>query len=200
MAKAITGGNFDLVVTLSTPCLQVMAGANRQGRLRQVFGIVTDPFVAGVGLARGQTPEARPTGLCGAGTFQPVRELFRLVHQLRPDLKTVGVVWCPGETCSRACLDLARDECAQLGITLEEATVDNSNGVYEAGPGVGRPRGAGTVDRGRQYCRAGRGVRDQGGGPRPHSGVHQCPRSMPPRAPFLTLAPIIMRSAGRRGG
>jgi ABC-type uncharacterized transport system substrate-binding protein len=132
MAKAITGGNFDLVITLSTPCLQVMAGANRKGQIRHVFGIVTDPFGAGVGLARGQPRAARPAGLCGAGTFQPVREVFRLVRQIRPDLKTVGVVWCPGETCSRACLDLARDECAKLGITLEEATVDNSNGVYEA--------------------------------------------------------------------
>ncbi|MFA5206310.1 MAG: ABC transporter substrate binding protein, partial [Lentisphaeria bacterium] len=132
MAKAIIGGNFDLVVTLSTPCLQVMAGANRKGQIRQVFGIVTDPFGAGVGLARGQPRAARPAGLCGAGTFQPVREVFQLVRQVRPDLKTVGVVWCPGETCSRACLDLARDECAKLGITLQEATVDNSNGVYEA--------------------------------------------------------------------
>ena len=131
IAKEITGGGFDLVITASTPCLQIMAAANREGKVKHVFGVVTDPFAAGVGINRTNSLD-RPAHLAGMGTFQPVKEVFRLAKQAYPDLKTVGVVWCPLEACSEACLRLAREVCGELGITLLEAQVDNTAGILEA--------------------------------------------------------------------
>lgn len=131
IAKEITGGGFGMVITVSTPCLQVMAAANREGKVMHVFGTVTDPFGAGVGINRTNSLD-RPAHLAGLGTFQPVKEVFRLAKQAYPDLARVGVVWCPLEACSEACVRLGREICGELGIGLLEAQVDNTAGILEA--------------------------------------------------------------------
>ncbi len=131
IARAIVDARFDLVATASTPALQAMAAANREGKVIHVFGAVTDPFISGVGLRR-EDPRDHPRHLVGVGTFQPVRETFLLGKKLYPGLRTAGAVWNPGETCSQACLRVARAAARELGIQLLEVQVETSIAVREA--------------------------------------------------------------------
>ncbi len=131
MARAIVGGDDELIVTLSTPSLQAVAGANRETRLPHVFGMVSDPVGAGVGIAA-DDPMKHPPYLVGLGTMQPVAETFRMARRLSPKLAKVGVAWNPSESNSEASMRLARGVCKQLGITLIEASVDSSAVVREA--------------------------------------------------------------------
>jgi len=135
IAKEIVTRNYDIVLTASTPALQVMANANKEGQLIHVFGAVTDPFASGVGLSRGNPP-IQPPHLTGAGTFQPVKKLLIIAKQMNPGLKRLGVVWCRSETCSEACVKIARPVCDSLGIKLIEATVDNTTAVLEAAQSI----------------------------------------------------------------
>jgi ABC-type uncharacterized transport system substrate-binding protein len=128
MARTIVEGGNRLVITFSSPLLQVMANVNKQGQIKHIFGAVTDPFAAGVGITR----SGHPAHLAGIGTFQPVRETFQLAKKMLPGLKRVGTVWNPGDAAAEACLLLARDEATKLGITLLEAQVESSAGVGEA--------------------------------------------------------------------
>src|SRR5207237_7628127 len=111
--------------------MQTVANANRAGKTIHVFGAVADPFSAGVGLVR-ETPLSHPRHFVGIGTFMPVSKSFELARKLFPGLKTVGVVWNPAESNSRAYTLKARETAKELGIELLEATVDNSSGVSEA--------------------------------------------------------------------
>ncbi|MCX7002235.1 MAG: ABC transporter substrate-binding protein [bacterium] len=131
IAKGIVDARVTVAITFSTPCLQAMAASNRDGLVPHVFGAVTDPYASGVGLDRAQ-PAAHPPWLTGIGTFEPVRAAFRLARELRPALRRVGVVWCTSETCSEACVRVARDECRVLGITLLEAPIISSVEVPDA--------------------------------------------------------------------
>jgi len=131
IARQITSGAFDLVITASTLSLQAVANANRAGRAKHVFGIVADPASAGVGILRDR-PLDHPAHLVGIGTFLPVKPAFELALRLNPALKTVGVVWNPGESNSEAFTKKARQACAELGLELREATIENSSGVLEA--------------------------------------------------------------------
>ena len=131
IARDVTDGRFDLILTASTLSLQAVAGANRAGHTKHVFGLVTDPFSAGVGISR-EDPLNHPKHLVGYGSMQPVGEAFRLAKQLLPSLATVGVVWNPAESNSQASTRRAREASVQFGIRLLEATVDNSSGVVEA--------------------------------------------------------------------
>jgi ABC-type uncharacterized transport system substrate-binding protein len=131
IAKAILDARFDMVVTVSTPCLQVMATVNREGKMLHVFGAVTDPAGAGVGISRAN-PLDHPRHLVGVGTFQPVRESLTLARQMYPGLRVIGMVRNPSEACAEACAVVAREVSKELGIRLLEATVENSAGVLEA--------------------------------------------------------------------
>jgi ABC-type uncharacterized transport system substrate-binding protein len=131
IARELVEGGYDLIVTLSTPSLQAIAGANRDAKVPHVFGMVSDPVAAGVGIAR-DDPMKHPPYMVGFGTMQPVAEAFRLARQLAPKLARVGVAWNPSEANSEACTKVARTVCRELGIELLEANVDNSAGVREA--------------------------------------------------------------------
>lgn len=131
IAKRLTDGSFDLVFTVSTVCLQAVANANTAGKAIHVFGLVTDPYGAGVGINR-DDPLDHPPHLVGLGSFQPVAESLELAKTLYPGLRVVGAPWNTAEHSSEACVIKARETASKLGIELLEANVDNSAGVFEA--------------------------------------------------------------------
>lgn len=131
IAREITDGRFDLIITTSTLSLQTVANANKAGRTPHVFGIVADPYAAGVGLDPAK-PLAHPRHLVGQGLMFPVSETFGTARQMLPSLKTVGVAWDPAQANSRRFVEDARVVCGQMGIDLLEAQVENTAGVREA--------------------------------------------------------------------
>ena len=131
IAKEMVNAHYDLLLTCSTLSLQTVANANRGGKTIQVFGLVADPAVAGVGISHDR-PLDHPRNLVGIGSFVPVEDAFRIARQMFPGLKTVGVAWNPAEANSRAFTEHARSACQAMGIELLEANVENSNGVQEA--------------------------------------------------------------------
>lgn len=131
MAQKLAGGDYRVVITLSTVMLQAMANANRDGRTVQVFGGVTSPVDAGVGIRALDTLD-KPPQLTGVGTAQPVEELLREMKRLRPELARVGVVWNPAEVNSEVCTKRARAVAGQLGIELLEAPIEQTKDVREA--------------------------------------------------------------------
>jgi len=131
IANNIVNGGFDYVITASTPALQVMANANKKGKVMHIFCGVTDPYVSGVGIS-GTEPNQHPPHLVGVGSFQPVERAFDIARQMNPDLKKVGTVWCTSETCSEACVRLARKKCKSLGIELMEMSVENATQILES--------------------------------------------------------------------
>ena len=131
IARQVTTGEFDLILTSSTPSMQAVANANRDGKTKHVFGLVADPFSAGVGLDA-RNPMNHPPYMVGQGTFLPVGDAFDLARRAFPRLQQVGVAWNPAESNSAAFTAKAREACARLGLTLLEANVDNSSAIVEA--------------------------------------------------------------------
>ncbi len=131
IAQAMASGGYDLLLTISTVSFQAVANANRAGATPHVFGLVTDPYGAGVGISR-ENHLDHPPHLAGYGTMQPVALAFKTAREMNPTLKTVGVIYNAAEANSVAQIALARQVATELGISLVEATVDNSAGVGEA--------------------------------------------------------------------
>ncbi len=131
IARQLVTGQYDMVITSTTRCLQIVGNANRDGKVQHVFGIVADPYVAGVGLDRSR-PLDHPRHLVGIGSFFPVEKAFRLAKKLYPPLKLVGVAWNPSEANSEAFTLKARQVCRELGIQLVETAVESSSNVLEA--------------------------------------------------------------------
>ncbi len=131
IAQKMTDGSFKMAITISTLSLQCVANANKSGRAIHVFGAVTDPAGAGVGI-RAMNSTNKPPWLAGIGTFQPVEQILREAKRLWPGLRVVGEVWNPAERNSEVCTIKAREVCRTLGIQFLEANVDQSKDVREA--------------------------------------------------------------------
>lgn len=130
MAQELSGGDYDLVITLSTPCLQAMANANKKTAVPHVFGMVSDPSIAGVGI--GPQPHEHPAHLVGIGTLPPADRSIELAREVNPKLSRIGVVWNPAEVNSEIATKAARAMCQKLHIELLEANAENTAAVREA--------------------------------------------------------------------
>ena len=131
IARQLTAGGYDLVITSSTPSLQAVANHNTDGKVRHVFTLVADPFVAGIGLDR-TDPLKHPSHLVGHGIFPPVERAFQIARQMLPTLQRIGTVWNPSEVNSRAFVIRAREVAKEMNLTLLEANADNAPAVSEA--------------------------------------------------------------------
>jgi ABC-type uncharacterized transport system substrate-binding protein len=131
IAKEVLNGDYDAVLTLSTPVLQAVAGVNVDVHRTHVFTLSTDPWGASVGISR-DNPAQHPPYMTGQGTLQPVAGVFRLAREANPKLAKVGVVWNPAESNSEASTTMAREVSKQMQIELVEMTIDSSSAVLDA--------------------------------------------------------------------
>ncbi len=126
IAQEIVGQKYDYVVTFSTPALQVMAQVNQ--KIPHIFGAVTDPYRMGVA----KSPEDHISNLTGVATFQPVETTIRVMRELFPQAKRMGIIWNPAEACSEACTYKARAESKAQGFELLEVNVSGTSEVMDA--------------------------------------------------------------------
>ncbi len=130
IAQELANSKSDIIITLTTPCLQVTANSNK--RIPHVFGMVTDPFRMGVAAS----PEEHTPNITGVATFQPVESAVKIIKEIMPDIQKLGVVWNPTEACSEACTEIMRSSTKELGIELLEVTVTGSMEVQVAAQSV----------------------------------------------------------------
>src|SRR6516225_1483456 len=136
IAKEVATSGFDLLLTLSTVSLQTVHNADRAGsRTTHIFGLVTDPYSAGVGI-EATNHLIHPPYLAGAGSMQPVERILHTARLMRPELKSVGLVWNAAEANSLAQTRIARRVCADLGLELIEANAENTAAVVESANSV----------------------------------------------------------------
>jgi putative tryptophan/tyrosine transport system permease protein len=126
IARKLVSDEVDIIITSTTPCLQVTAMENKT--IPHVFGTVTDPLKMNIGTSR---VDHQPN-LTGIGTFQPVEDAIKLMHQIIPDLDNIGLIWNSAEACSEACTEIAREVAASMGFRLSEVLVSNSSEVPTA--------------------------------------------------------------------
>ncbi len=132
IARRVTDGSFDLIITVSTASAQTVANANRQARVRHVFGILTDPFSAGLGINR-DDPLDHPPYMAGYGSLVSTAEGILMARRMNPGMKRLGLLWHTAEPNSQVYAEAARAACADLGIELLEANADTSSAVAETG-------------------------------------------------------------------
>jgi putative ABC transport system substrate-binding protein len=129
IADKFAADRVDLILTLSTPSMQAAVRATRDSGIPVVFVAVTDPVSAGV-LASVDRPSG--THVTGVYNFDPVEAQMELARELRPGLKTLGVIYNAGESNSVANVKLLKAVTQKFGWGLVEATVTSTADVRTA--------------------------------------------------------------------
>jgi ABC-type uncharacterized transport system substrate-binding protein len=130
IAKQITTGEYQYVVTVSTNCLQAVAGANQAGRAIHIFGVVADPAIAKVGVSA-TNPLDHPKYMVGIGSLMPPSEILAAARRFNPNVKKFGLPWNPSQANSERFTVMARAAAKEMGVEILEASVDNTSAVGE---------------------------------------------------------------------
>lgn len=119
--------NPSLIVALGTPAAQ-SAVQVANGKVTVVFGAITDP----VGAKLADSLERPGGNKTGTTNRWPFDDQVRLVHELLPNAKTIGVIVNPGEDNCNAGVEVFRQTAKKLGLTLVETPATNSSEVKTA--------------------------------------------------------------------
>jgi len=118
IANELAGKNPAVTVPITTPMAQAVLKAVR-GKI--VFASVTDPL--GAGVVRTLAGEPRITGASDAWPYEPQ---MRLIREITPEAKRIGVFYNPGEAASQTGIREIRRVAAKLGFALVEQPVNST--------------------------------------------------------------------------
>lgn len=128
IAKKFVNDNCDMIFAITTPTAQVCAQVIKGTDIPLVFGAVTDPISAGL-----VTSLENPGGnITGTSDKWPTAAQFDLLLQLIPTVKTIGVVYNPGETNSEYNILEVEKVCKDKNLKLVKVAVSNTSEVYAA--------------------------------------------------------------------
>ena len=126
IARKLVGEAPAVIVPISTPSAQAVVGATKD--IPVVFTAVTDPVGAKL-VTNAQHPGANVTGM---SDLSPIGKHLDLVKEIVPGVKTLGVIYNPGEANSLTLIELLKAEAPARGIAIEEAPAPKSSDVLPA--------------------------------------------------------------------
>lgn len=128
IAQKFVADRVGLIFTISTPSTQAAVKTARGSGIPIIFGAVTDPVAAGI-VKSFEKPGGNVTG---TSDILPIEEQFKLLKEVVPNVKTVGVVFNPGESNADFVMNLVKQAAKNLHLKLAFAPVSNSSEVQQA--------------------------------------------------------------------
>ena len=130
IARQFVSDEPDVLVGIATPSAQALAAATNS--IPIVFTAVTDPVGAKL-----VTNMARPTGnVTGISDLSPVGQHVKTMQQIIPGLRSIGVVYNPGEDNSVSLVKLLKKEASASGLEVVEGTATRTSEIPAAAQSV----------------------------------------------------------------
>lgn len=130
IARQFVGENPAVLVGIATPTAQALAAATQE--IPIVFTAVTDPVDAKL-IASFEKPGGNVTGL---SDLSPVADHVKLIREILPEAKTIGVVYNPGEANAVSLVAALKAAAPGEGFTVIEATANRTADVQSAAQGL----------------------------------------------------------------
>ncbi len=111
IAQQVSGLAPDVVVAIGTPVAQSLLKSLKGTRIPLVFAAITDPVAAG--LIEKEAPHPDVTGVTDTPAL---KDHGAIIKRMTPDLKTLGVVYNPGEANSVATVQRLKEELTDIKI------------------------------------------------------------------------------------
>jgi putative ABC transport system substrate-binding protein len=126
IANQFVGDGVNVIVPISTPSAQAAVAATTD--IPIVFAAVTAPVAAGLVT----DINGDGTNVTGTSDLTPVADHLALILEIIPDATRIGVLYNAGEVNSVFLVDILKAAAAERGITIVEATAENSAAVQSA--------------------------------------------------------------------
>lgn len=126
IARKFVQDKCDLVLAIATPSAVTMA--NETSEIPILITAVTDPVSAKL-VKSNEKPD---TNVTGTSDMNPVADQLKLVKEIVPDAKKVGIIYNSSEVNSQVQVDIADKAAPGLGLELKKVTVTASSEVMQA--------------------------------------------------------------------
>lgn len=123
IAQKFANDKKDLVLAVSTPAAQSMSNATKI--IPTLGTAITDFKIAGLV----DSNEHPGRNISGTSDLGPVEKQIKLLKDLVPNCKKIGILYSSGEANSKLQAELAAKECKKWGLTSKDITVSNSSEV-----------------------------------------------------------------------
>ncbi len=125
-AQAFVRDGVDMILAISTPCLQAAMIATQT--IPVIFTSVANPYFTRAGTAR----SGHSDNVTGVASTGPIKQTLAFIKEVLPAAKRVGTLWTPSEMNSEYYLDLARTSADALSLDIIAVPVANPNEVLLA--------------------------------------------------------------------
>ena len=126
IAQEFVSSRVDMIVPLSTPCLQ--AALHASSEIPIVFSSVANPFLAGAG----RSEDDHLPNVTGVSSRGPIKESLAFIKKIIPGAGRIGTLWTPSELNSKFYLELAREGAKEMGLEIVAVAVENKSEILMA--------------------------------------------------------------------
>ena len=126
IANKFKSENLDLILAIATPATQAVANVITDKPI--IFTAITDPVSAKL-VNDLQKPG---TNCTGTSDMNPIADQLKMLKQVCPNVKNVGIFYTSSEPNSVAQAEIAKTEGAKLGFAMAEYTISSSNEITQA--------------------------------------------------------------------
>lgn len=114
IAQSFASSGKDLVCGIATPSAQALYAACAEKGIPVIFNAISDPV--GAKLAKSET-EAMP-GITGVSDKLPVEDQLKLIREILPDAKKIGIIYTTGEANSVSTIEEYKKLAPQYGFEI----------------------------------------------------------------------------------
>lgn len=128
IAQTFASQQMDLVCGIATPSAQAAYNACFEAGIPVVFNAVSDPVIANLAVSETQAME----GITGVSDALPVDEQLKLIREMLPDAKKIGILYTTSEANSVSTIELYKEKCGEYGFEIVDRGVTNAAEIPQA--------------------------------------------------------------------
>lgn len=137
IAQKFAADNMDLVCGIATPSAQALYNACYEKKIPVVFNAVSDPVAANLAKSADEAMD----GITGVSDLLPVEEQLKLIREILPEAKKIGILYTTSEANSISTIEMYKEKSGEYGFEIVEKGVANAAEIPQAAEAV-----AGQVD------------------------------------------------------
>ncbi len=126
IAQEFVEMKVDMIVALSTPCLQAALIATHE--IPIIFSSVANPYLAGAG----KSADDHMNSVTGVESRGPIRQSLEFIKEILPGARRIGTLWTPSEINSEYYLELTREEARRIGLEVVDVPIANKSQVLHS--------------------------------------------------------------------
>lgn len=125
IADSFVSDNMDLICAIATPSAQSAYNAAMDKDIPVVYTAVTDPVVAELA-----DKDGNPVGnVTGTSDTLPVEEQLKMIREMMPDAKTIGILYTTSEANSVSAIATYESLVDKYGFTLETKGISQTSEI-----------------------------------------------------------------------